>query len=61
MRECLFRKLQKSRSEPAELRRLRKQVTEEKEGPLELRRQESKSNALGGRAGDVTGISSKAA
>ena len=34
------------RSEPAELHRLRKQVKEAKEGPLEFRREKAKRQAL---------------
>ena len=37
------------KSEPAGLRGLRKQITETKEGPLELRRKKGKKNMPGGR------------
>ena len=37
------------RSEPAGLHELRKQVTETKEGPLELKKKKGKENTLGGR------------
>lgn len=40
------------RSEPAWLCGLSKQVTEAKEGPLELRKKKDRQNALGGNKGE---------
>ena len=43
-------------SEPAVLHGLRKQVTEAKEGPLELRRRTSEETPKGGRHGQGRGV-----